>query len=66
MITQRNFILFSVLFILSFMNSTAQTFNIDADIRARFEYRHGYNNLFPDNADPAAFVNQRTRLNFGY
>lgn len=45
---------------------TAQSLEIDADLRARFEYRHGFNNLFPDNADPAAFVNQRSRLNFNY
>ncbi|GAB2763133.1 alginate export family protein [Salinimicrobium soli] len=46
--------------------SYAQVFEMDADVRARFEYRHGFNNLFPDNADPAAFVQQRTRLNLGY
>lgn len=45
---------------------SAQTLDIDADVRARFEYRHGFNNLFPDGAEPAAFVNQRTRLNIGY
>lgn len=48
------------------MSLTAQTLDVDADVRARFEYRHGYNNLFPNNAEPAAFVNQRTRLNIGY
>ncbi len=55
--------LFCLLFI---SNIAAQTLEVDADLRARFEYRHGFNNLFPDNADPAAFVNQRTRLNIGY
>lgn len=45
---------------------SAQTFNVDADIRARFEYRHGFRNLIPEDVDPAAFVVQRTRLNFGY
>ncbi len=39
---------------------------VDTDLRARFEYRHGFNNLFPDDADPAAFVTQRSRLNIGY
>ena len=33
---------------------------------ARFEYRHGVKTLFPDDADPAAFVSQRTRLNGSY
>lgn len=44
----------------------SQVFTLDADIRGRFEYRHGFGNLFPDNADPAAFVAQRSRLNIGY
>ncbi len=39
---------------------------IDAEVRPRFEYRHGYKTLFPDDVDPAAFVSQRTRLNAGY
>jgi len=41
-------------------------FKLDADIRPRFEYRHGFGNLFPDDAEPGAFVQQRTRLNAGY
>lgn len=44
----------------------AQDFSLDADIRPRFEYRHGFNNLFPDGADAGAFVQQRSRLNFSY
>lgn len=55
-----------ILLLLTSVSITAQTLEIDADVRARFEYRHGYNNLFPNDADPAAFVNQRTRLNIGY
>ena len=39
---------------------------LDAEVRPRFEYRHGFRTLFPDNADPAAFVSQRTRLNGAY
>ncbi|QCX41102.1 hypothetical protein FF125_17910 [Aureibaculum algae] len=39
---------------------------IDAELRPRFEYRHGFKTLFPDNVDPAAFVSQRTRLNATY
>lgn len=54
------------LLVLTSINSSGQTLEVDADLRARFEYRHGFNNLFPDDADPAAFVNQRTRLNIGY
>ena len=44
----------------------AQIFTLNADIRPRFEYRHGYGNLFPDEADPAAFMIQRSRLNLNY
>ncbi|TMU56139.1 alginate export family protein [Flagellimonas algicola] len=50
---------------LSIVQLNAQL-TLEADLRARFEYRHGFNNLFPDNADPAAFVTQRSRLNLGY
>ena len=55
--------------VLLFILTTASSFSqikVDADIRPRFEYRHGFNNLFPDNADPAAFVVQRSRLNLHY
>mgnify|MGYP005748472691 FL=1 len=44
----------------------AQTFSLDADIRPRFEYRHGFGNLFPEDAKPSAFVIQRSRLNVSY
>ena len=50
---------------LTFFNVFSQL-KVDADIRPRFEYRHGFNNLFPNNADPAVFVVQRTRLNLNY
>ncbi|MEP0266633.1 hypothetical protein [Dokdonia sp.] len=66
MTNQRILGLLCVLLIFITIDVTAQTLNIDADVRARFEYRHGYNNLFPDDTEPAAFVQQRTRLNIGY
>ncbi|WP_298511118.1 alginate export family protein [uncultured Kordia sp.] len=50
---------------LCLLNVHAQL-EVDADIRSRFEYRHGFGNLFPDDADPAAFVVQRSRLNMNY
>ncbi|TRZ42035.1 alginate export family protein [Robertkochia solimangrovi] len=43
-----------------------QEFKMDLDFRDRFEYRHGFSTLFPDDADPAAFVRQRARLNLDY
>lgn len=66
MANQRLFWLLYSLLILPTINATAQTLNVDADLRTRFEYRHGFNNLFLENAAPAAFVNQRTRLNISY
>lgn len=44
----------------------AQEFTLDADIRPRFEYRHGFGSLFPDEGNPAAFVTQRSRLNLRF
>ncbi|MCM4155964.1 alginate export family protein [Gramella sp. AN32] len=58
-----------LVFLSTFLCATgvyAQTFSLDADIRPRSEYRHGYGNLFPNEAKPAAFVVQRSRLNLGY
>ncbi len=58
-------LLFSLAFFLFITTSYAQ-FTIDAELRPRVEYRHGYKTLFPDDADPSVFVSQRSRLNFGY
>ncbi len=51
-----------VFFILLIPSVHAQL-TVDAELRPRFEYRHGYKTLFPDDTDPAAFISQRTRLN---
>ncbi len=58
----------NVLFIILFFSitQTYSQFTVDAELRPRFEFRHGYKTLFPNDADPATFVSQRTRLNFGY
>ncbi|TYB70515.1 hypothetical protein ES676_13370 [Bizionia saleffrena] len=44
----------------------AQNFEVSAEVRPRFEYRNGYKTLPVDSLDAAAFVSQRTRLNFDY
>jgi len=44
-------------------NIYAQTVNISAEIRPRYEFRHGYKTLIPDDSNPAHFISQRTRLN---
>ncbi|WP_417861214.1 alginate export family protein [Winogradskyella sediminis] len=48
------------------MTSYAQEFEISSELRPRFEYRHGYKTLFPDNSDAATLISQRTRLNLKY
>lgn len=54
-----------LLFVLLCAQTKAQL-TLDAELRPRFEYRHGFKTLFPNNEDPAAFVSQRTRLNTNY
>ena len=54
------------LFFLFLIANVKAQLTVDAEIRPRFEYRHGFKTLFPDNEDPAAFISQRTRLNAGY
>ncbi|WGH76116.1 alginate export family protein [Tenacibaculum tangerinum] len=53
-------------FFLFAITTTFAQLKIDAEIRPRTEYRHGFKTLFPDNATPALFVSQRTRLNTTY
>jgi hypothetical protein len=43
---------------------TYSQFKVDAEIRPRAEYRHGFKTLFSDNSSAALFTSQRTRLNF--
>lgn len=57
---------FAIAVLLLFAFQAYAQLKVDADIRPRFEYRHGFGNLFPDNAEPAAFVQQRSRLNISY
>ena len=40
--------------------------NVDAQVRARGEYRNGYQELRPEGAQPASFINERARLGIGY
>lgn len=55
----------SILLVLVATTSYAQL-KIDAEIRPRAEYRHGFKTLIADNEDAALFVSQRTRLNTTY
>ncbi|WP_109299061.1 alginate export family protein [Aquimarina sp. AU474] len=59
--------LFFILLILMFaFNGKAQELSIDADIRPRLEYSNGFGNLIPDGLDAGVFVQQRSRIKFGY
>ncbi|MCK0201269.1 alginate export family protein [Ornithobacterium rhinotracheale] len=40
--------------------------SIDANLKTRFEYRHGQADLYVKDTDPATFVSQRTRLGVNY
>ncbi|WBU88236.1 alginate export family protein [Cellulophaga omnivescoria] len=57
---------FFTTFLIIIQQVNAQQFNLDAEIKPRFEFRNGYSTLNSDAVDPASFVSQRTRLNFGY
>ena len=57
----------SIVFITLFVTTlTAQQFDLSAEVRPRYENRHGYKTLINKSDDGANFVSQRTRLNFNY
>ncbi len=58
-----------LIFILLISISTvvsAQQFDLSAELRPRYENRHGFSTLIDKDADGTNFVSQRTRLNFDY
>jgi hypothetical protein len=53
--------------LLCISNATiAQQFDLSAEIRPRYENKHGFGILIEKDADGTNFVSQRTRLNFGF
>ena len=54
--------------LIAFMSSNviAQTFDLSAEVRPRYENKHGYQSLIGTDVDGSNFVSQRTRLNFGF
>jgi hypothetical protein len=44
----------------------AQTFDLSAEVRPRYENKHGYSTLLNTDNEGTNFVSQRTRLNFGF
>ncbi|PCJ81684.1 MAG: hypothetical protein COA49_04020 [Bacteroidetes bacterium] len=59
-------LIFSLFGLLIINNSIIAQLSITGELRPRFEYRHGYKSVTDSAQNPAAFVQQRTRLNFGY
>ncbi len=51
---------------LGLASATAQEVSVDALIRPRFEYRHGFQDVVPEGTDGAAFVSQRSSLLLKY
>ncbi len=62
--------LYFIIILLTILSSgkilLAQSVKISGEMRARYEYRHGYKTIIPDVFKPANFVSQRTRLNAFY
>ena len=58
-------LLFFALFSFLATNVNAQV-TIDAELRPRAEYRHGFKTLHTKGVDPTVFVSQRTQLNTKY
>ncbi|MCH7524310.1 MAG: alginate export family protein [Bacteroidetes bacterium] len=44
----------------------AQQFDVSAEIRPRYENKHGFGTLIEEGTEGTNFVSQRTRLNFGF
>ena len=56
----------TLLFVVFAFRGKSQELSIDADIRPRLEYLNGFGSLLPDGVDAGLFVQQRSRLKFGY
>ena len=54
--------------LIAFMSSnvTAQTVDLSAEVRPRYENKHGFGSLIGTDEDGSNFISQRTRLNFGF
>ena len=48
------------------LNSYAQQFDLSAELRPRYENKHGFGTLLDTDKDGSNFISQRTRLNFGF
>ncbi len=55
-----------LIFLIALSTSLYAQFNVDAQLRNRFELRNGYRGLSPDSSSPAGLIWQRTRISFSY
>ncbi|PCJ95304.1 MAG: hypothetical protein COA50_08825 [Flavobacteriaceae bacterium] len=60
----KNLIFIALLCIASILN--AQQFDLSAEVRPRYENKHGYGILINEDTNGSNFVSQRTRLNFNF
>lgn len=56
----------AALLLLFFSFEAFSQFNMTAEIRPRGEHRNGYKTLVNSGHEPAAFIDQRSRVNLGY
>lgn len=59
----KNYRLFGFIFLIPIYQFSAQEFDLSAEIRPRFENRHGFKTLIHSDDKAANFISQRTRLN---
>ena len=48
------------------VDSIAQEFDVNLQLRPRFEYRNGFKELMKDGTYPTSFISNRSRLNFDF
>ena len=65
-IRMKNKLRIAMLLLVVVTKGNAQELSIDADIRPRLEYSHGFGNLIPSDTDAGLFVQQRSRLKLGF
>ena len=57
---------FLAVFTLLSMITYAQEFDVNLQLRPRFEFRNGYKEPIPYGVAPSEFISQRSRINFDY
>ena len=62
----KNNLQFAILLLAVIFQGNAQELSVDAMIRPRFEYRHGFQDVVPVDTEGSAFVSQRSALLIKY